>query len=170
MMKSARIGINPPVAEYVYDGDNIRKQKITPEGVRDYVHGIGSQLLAEYDASGATPIVLREYIYLGSRLLAQVGVSGQMSAPEQANSAAKSAESRQGKGFDIEAVKRDALARLQDVLRKRNGPRLAAPLSAAIPAGMPRPNVAHVEHRGLHGDGLGPAERHLRACGLRRRW
>ncbi len=55
---------------YEYDADGMRAIKSSPAGVAYYVHGLGSQLLAEYDASTGTPRLAREYVYLGTKLLA----------------------------------------------------------------------------------------------------
>jgi len=58
---------------YTYDGDGIRVKKSGPEGTRYYVHGGAGQLLAEYEQVGEQVRLVREYVYLGSRLLASIG-------------------------------------------------------------------------------------------------
>ncbi len=55
---------------YGYDGDNQRKRKETPDGVRYFIHGPGGQIIAEYRETAGGPALVREYIYLGTKLLA----------------------------------------------------------------------------------------------------
>jgi hypothetical protein len=70
------------VTSYAYDGDNLRKWKSGADGTRYYVHAPGSQLLGEYKLQSPTVVVReREYIYLGSRLLASIGEITGGSAP-----------------------------------------------------------------------------------------
>ncbi len=57
-------------SSYGYDGDNLRVRKVTSQDTRYSVHGAGSQLLAEYVLAGGAPVLVREYVYLGSKLLA----------------------------------------------------------------------------------------------------
>ncbi len=73
MMRSAQLGAGAPKNVYGYDGDNLRAIKSSDDGVFYYVHGPGSQVLAEYDASSGEPELVREYMYLGGKLLASVG-------------------------------------------------------------------------------------------------
>jgi uncharacterized repeat protein (TIGR01451 family) len=57
------------VTTYRYDGDNLRKIRTESTGVSHYyVHGPGNQILTEYTDT----CVVREYVYLGNRLLAAV--------------------------------------------------------------------------------------------------
>jgi FG-GAP-like repeat/Calx-beta domain len=59
--------------EYRYDGDNIRKKRKTPSADEYYFfHGAGTQLLSEFRKKANEPQVRwrRDYIYLGSRLVA----------------------------------------------------------------------------------------------------
>ena len=69
----AKATVNGVVSTYGYDGDNVRTYRSTKDGVFYYLHGPTSQLLAEYDVSSGQPELLREYIYLGSKLVLSVG-------------------------------------------------------------------------------------------------
>ena len=62
--------VNSVTTSYGYDGDNQRKRKQGPDGVRYYIHGPGGQLLAEYRETPSGPELVREYVYLGSKLIA----------------------------------------------------------------------------------------------------
>ncbi len=53
----------------------MRVRKVTPSGTKYYIHGAGSQLLAEYDEAADGVELVREYIYLGSKLLASASRS-----------------------------------------------------------------------------------------------
>lgn len=58
---------------YNYDGDNARKHKVDSGINRYYIHGLGGQVLGEYTDSCTSGIrSVRDYVYLGSRLLATV--------------------------------------------------------------------------------------------------
>src|SRR5258708_5149588 len=60
---------------YRYDGDTLRTLKVDPRGVNHYyLHGPGNQILSEYadPCFGQAPLLLREYVYAGGRLLAAV--------------------------------------------------------------------------------------------------
>ena len=64
-----------PAAIYRYDGDSLRTMKI--DGVsgstRYYVHGPGGQILSEFEeACAGNRQLVRDYVYAGSRLLADV--------------------------------------------------------------------------------------------------
>jgi uncharacterized repeat protein (TIGR01451 family) len=64
-----------PAATYRYDGDDLRTMKI--DGVsgstRYYVHGPGGQILSEFEeACAGTLQLVRDYVYAGARLLADV--------------------------------------------------------------------------------------------------
>jgi RHS repeat-associated protein len=67
-MTSAEVG--SVTTEYGYDGEGQRKRKAGPNDVRLYIHGPGGQLLAEYKETPSGPELVREYIYLGSKLIA----------------------------------------------------------------------------------------------------
>ena len=69
----AKATVNGVVSTYGYDGDNVRTYRSTKDGVFYYMHGPTSQLLAEYNVSSGQPELLREYVYLGSKLLLSVG-------------------------------------------------------------------------------------------------
>jgi hypothetical protein len=49
MMQSSTY--NDVTAHYDYDASGLRVVKSSPSGVRYYAHGLGSQVLAEYDAT-----------------------------------------------------------------------------------------------------------------------
>ncbi len=68
LMKTATVGA--ALSTYGYDGENQRKQKDAPDGVRYYIHGPGGQILAEYRETAGGVELVREDIYLGSKLLA----------------------------------------------------------------------------------------------------
>jgi YD repeat-containing protein len=71
LLASATVG--GVTTTYRYDGDQQRLVKITG-GVRTYtVHGPGGALLAEYRQEGTGALAwVRDYLYLGTRLLAMV--------------------------------------------------------------------------------------------------
>ncbi|MGE3843376.1 MAG: Calx-beta domain-containing protein [Vicinamibacterales bacterium] len=70
MLEQASVGAVP--ITFAYDGDQVRKAKTVAGDTRLYVHGLSEELLTEYRSSGATVTWLRDYIYLGSQLLASV--------------------------------------------------------------------------------------------------
>jgi YD repeat-containing protein len=55
---------------YVYDGDNTRRKKSRSGKDEYYFHGMGSQLLSEWESTDLGIRWRRDYIYLGSRLVA----------------------------------------------------------------------------------------------------
>ena len=58
---------------YAYDGDNTRFVKQPPSGPAQFtVHGTAGQLLSEFDADGPSVSWKRDYLYLGSRMIAAV--------------------------------------------------------------------------------------------------
>ena len=63
------------LATYRYDGDNLRTMKIDSlnGGSRYYVHGPGGQILSEFEeACPGNRQFVRDYVYAGGRLLADV--------------------------------------------------------------------------------------------------
>jgi YD repeat-containing protein len=54
---------------YAYDAQNLRTEKTVGAATTYYVHGRGGKLYGAYDGSGN---VLAEYVYMGSRPLAQI--------------------------------------------------------------------------------------------------
>jgi YD repeat-containing protein len=64
-----------PVATYRYDGDNLRTLKIdnVTNSTRYYVHGLGGEILSEFEepCAGNRQLV-RDYVYAQGRLLADV--------------------------------------------------------------------------------------------------
>lgn len=58
------------VATYRYDGDDLRTLRVENGRSHYYVHGPGGQLLSELQACSGSPAPSRDYVYLGSRLLA----------------------------------------------------------------------------------------------------
>ena len=58
---------------YGYDGDNWRATKSRAGQVSDYVRGPSGLLLNEVQNPGTSAVVVRDYIYLGSQLLAVTG-------------------------------------------------------------------------------------------------
>jgi hypothetical protein len=59
--------------KYYYDGDNVRKQKVSGSTVNFFVHGPGGQILSEFEKVGTGPLDARkDYVYAGSRLVASV--------------------------------------------------------------------------------------------------
>jgi hypothetical protein len=52
---------------YLYDGDDLRKVKISSTGISYYVHGLGGHLLGEYTNNAGVLTVVRDY---GSRACA----------------------------------------------------------------------------------------------------
>jgi len=59
---------------YRYDGDDVRKAKTSAGDETYFIHGPGGQLLAEFqDANAIVPA--HDYVYIGSRLLADVRLS-----------------------------------------------------------------------------------------------
>ncbi len=73
MLASATVG--GQTTTYEYDADNQRVVKAAADGTHYYVHGPGGQLLVEYLEASPDPVVVREYVYLGSQLLASLGVA-----------------------------------------------------------------------------------------------
>jgi RHS repeat-associated protein len=59
---------------YRYDGDDVRKAKISAGDETYFIHGPGGQLLAEFQDINAI-VPAHDYVYLGSRLLADVRLS-----------------------------------------------------------------------------------------------
>jgi YD repeat-containing protein len=71
MMKTATVA--GATTKYFYDGDNLRKQKINGTTKSYYLHGLGGQILSEYELVGVgDPAPVRDYVYAGSRLIASV--------------------------------------------------------------------------------------------------
>lgn len=60
------------VTTYEYDGDNLRKLKTEAGVTHFYLHGPGDQILSELRNGGNGLEPVRDYVYAGSRLLAQV--------------------------------------------------------------------------------------------------
>jgi RHS repeat-associated protein len=58
---------------YSDDGDQQRVIRTGPGGATYSIRGAGSQVLAEYEAGGGGAVLVREYIYLGAKLLASIG-------------------------------------------------------------------------------------------------
>lgn len=66
-------GAGNAVTAYVYDADNLRMKKLNPDSsVIYYFHGPDGGLLTEWANPNATGQAIRDYVYLGSRLLASV--------------------------------------------------------------------------------------------------
>jgi YD repeat-containing protein len=57
---------------YRYDGDNSRVLKASAGAQRYYVHGVGGMLLSEFEEICSQFAVSRDYIYIGSRLIASL--------------------------------------------------------------------------------------------------
>lgn len=58
---------------YRYDGDDLRTLKIAPDKTSYYLHGPSGQILTELEKVGAGPTnPVRDYLYAGSRLIADV--------------------------------------------------------------------------------------------------
>lgn len=55
---------------YAYDAQNLRTAKTVSGATTYYVHGAGGKLYGAYDSSGN---LITEYVYMGSRPLAQIG-------------------------------------------------------------------------------------------------
>lgn len=71
MLASASVG--GATTMYRYDGDNIRKSRIRSTGFDFFYHGMDESLLSEFHHTGVPPGVwVRDYIYLGSRLVASI--------------------------------------------------------------------------------------------------
>jgi YD repeat-containing protein len=71
MLETATVGTVGTT--YRYDGDNLRKIKDTPGSRRFFVHGLGNQLLSEWQAcASGPPRRVKDNVYLGSRLLASI--------------------------------------------------------------------------------------------------
>ncbi|HEX5069642.1 MAG TPA: hypothetical protein VFV78_05440, partial [Vicinamibacterales bacterium] len=64
--------VSSAATNYTYDADGLRAIKATTSQTTYYVHGLGSLVLAEYQQTSGTPALQREYVYLGSRLLASL--------------------------------------------------------------------------------------------------
>lgn len=61
---------------YKYGGGGMRAVRIEPNGTQHlYLYGPGSGPIAEYTVVGGTPQIAREYVYLGSQLLASFAPS-----------------------------------------------------------------------------------------------
>ena len=72
MLETAHVG--SATTTYRYDGENLRALKLGADSVRRYSHGRAGEVLSEFRVDGAELIWSRDYIYLGSQLLASVGV------------------------------------------------------------------------------------------------
>ena len=71
MLETATVGTVPTT--YRYDGDNLRKIKDSPGSRRFFIHGLGNQLLSEWQAcAGGPPRRVKDNVYLGLRLLASI--------------------------------------------------------------------------------------------------
>ena len=57
-------------SSYTYDADGLRIKKTTGSTTTYSIRGMGGQVLVEYEATGGVLAPSREYIYLGSNLLA----------------------------------------------------------------------------------------------------
>lgn len=72
--------ISGVTTSYNYDGDNARKHKVVSGINRYYIHGLGGQILGEYTDSCTSGVrSVRDYLYLGSRLLATVRATATLS-------------------------------------------------------------------------------------------
>jgi YD repeat-containing protein len=70
MLDTAHVGANTTL--YLYDGDNLRKVKLGAVA-EFYLHGSNGELLSEYRGPhGGVPAPSRDYVYLGSRLVASL--------------------------------------------------------------------------------------------------
>lgn len=61
---------------YRYDGDNLRIQKLLAGMTAFYIHGTSNVLLSEFQQACAQIQPIRDYIYLGTRLLASIRFPG----------------------------------------------------------------------------------------------
>jgi RHS repeat-associated protein len=64
--------ISSATTNYTYNADGLRTIKASPTKTTYYVHAAGGMVLAEYTPTEGTPSLDREYVYLGSRLLASL--------------------------------------------------------------------------------------------------
>ena len=58
---------------YSYDGDQQRVIRTGPGGTTYSIRGAGSHVLAEYEVAGGGAVLVREYVYLGAKLVASIG-------------------------------------------------------------------------------------------------
>ena len=65
--------VNGATTVYAYDGDGTRVRKSDATRVRYFVQDPGGRLLAEHEEVGSAARSVREYVYLGSRLVASIG-------------------------------------------------------------------------------------------------
>ena len=70
MLDSATIA--GATTRYHYDGDNLRKLKLSGANTSIYLHGPGDQILSEMQATGASVVPVRDYVYAGTRLVAAI--------------------------------------------------------------------------------------------------
>jgi RHS repeat-associated protein len=71
LLETATVGGAPPTT-YRYDADNQRRMREGPNGTEYFVAGPGLLPLAEYRESGGQAVLVREYLYAGTRLIASV--------------------------------------------------------------------------------------------------
>jgi YD repeat-containing protein len=72
MLATASPPSGSPTTSYLYDGDDLRKAKITPAGITYYAHGQGGQLLGEDKATAGALSPVRDYVMAGTRMIAEV--------------------------------------------------------------------------------------------------
>jgi YD repeat-containing protein len=76
---------------YRYDGDNLRKLRVGSTGTTFFIQGTGGQLLSEYaqPAGASAAQWVRDYVYLGSRLVASFRPPSRATFAQAASTAAE---------------------------------------------------------------------------------